>query len=744
MSNALQKILSDAAPREKALPAFGTRQGGYSGAGFGGFGALSSMGMNTLRGYTSWSYACINRIAAAVATTRYVVYNDARNTKQSERQEVGVDHWLVKLLNDPCEGLSLYELKNYSSKWFGLNGNSYLYAHRPNGAKYPESFWPLASNRVQVVLGDKEGDSPIKGYLYHAANGEKWGIAAEDMIHPKNPEPTEGTPFIGASQMLAAMAAVNVDIATSEFMWRYLQNDALPAFAVIHPETMDDDAFETFKARFNETFQGVNNAGKWALLEDNMQIAPISSNGRLQEMQAMDLSNRDRICIVFGVPEPYLTGKHQNKATAETVREEFYMNAVAPVNRAFCDALTSYARRIEPGTVVDFERYRYEDPAEVRAERESWNKMGVDVNRLLLEAGKEPLPDEEKPNELRTTVGGAAGVLDMQTAYGQGLIPRDAAIANAVLVFGFDEAEAYRLFPPIKTPAPAPAAASAPTASLEASKSPVVTSKGFVALPVHEIDEDALRALWKRYDDLSESGADRIKAPLVKVTERLADHVLGKFDKAYPGGITKDGIEASELFDVKEWKRLYAQATDPAVRRHLLRIAAEAMADVGATFADNEGAFNRRLGEAMTESTAKITTTVDTAHAELTALLKEHKGRPVAETRDAIMKRFEHYSKAGAENVARTTSAFTTGRAQTDAWKTLEEEDDEIIKIERVWLTRRGGKVRPSHAALDGTVASEEGFTVDGVTLAHPGAGEKADLACGCRCVLRGRVKRKG
>jgi hypothetical protein len=174
-----------------------------------------------------------------------------------------------------------------------------------------------------------------------------------------------------------------------------------------------------------------------------------------------------------------------------------------------------------------------------------------------------------------------------------------------------------------------------------------------------------------------------------------------------------------------------------------LRIAAQAMRDVGADFDDHDGPFNRRLSDAMEESTAKITTTVDTAHDELTALLKEYKGRPVSETREAIRARFDHYSKAGAENVARTTSAFTTGRAQTDAWRTLEEEDDEIVRIERVWLTRRDGRVRPSHAALDGTVATEEGFEVEGVKLAHPGAGDVASSVCNCRCVLRGRVVRR-
>ncbi len=57
-------------------------------------------------------------------------------------------------------------------------------------------------------------------------------------------------------------------------------------------------------------------------------------------------------------------------------------------------------------------------------------------------------------NDLRATVGGSAQVLALQEAYYSGGLPREAAIANAQLIFGFSEDEAGQLFPETAPDAP--------------------------------------------------------------------------------------------------------------------------------------------------------------------------------------------------------------------------------------------------------------------------------------------------
>lgn len=57
-------------------------------------------------------------------------------------------------------------------------------------------------------------------------------------------------------------------------------------------------------------------------------------------------------------------------------------------------------------------------------------------------------------NELRSTVGGSTALTALQTAYYARGIPRDAALNNAKLIFGFDDTEADQLFPELPPDAP--------------------------------------------------------------------------------------------------------------------------------------------------------------------------------------------------------------------------------------------------------------------------------------------------
>jgi phage gp29-like protein len=65
-------------------------------------------------------------------------------------------------------------------------------------------------------------------------------------------------------------------------------------------------------------------------------------------------------------------------------------------------------------------------------------------------------------NELRASVGGSQALLSLQQAVYAGEVPREAAIANAQLLFGFDPMEAQLLFPDVMPEATAAADPNAP------------------------------------------------------------------------------------------------------------------------------------------------------------------------------------------------------------------------------------------------------------------------------------------
>lgn len=726
-------------------------QGKRNGSSLSPYGGLNhtlfgNRSVDTLQYYVSWSYACINRLAWGGASRQLVAYQEGVQDGQLDSQELKYDHWLSRLLRYPNKQLSTTAVWLLGYKWLLLNGNCYFWVEK-DAKGMPEALWPLPANRVQILLG-AVGQSPIAGYRFLRTDGRQFDIPAEEILHVAEPEPSEISPFIGASRMLAAMDAVQVDRETMAYLSRYFHNDALPAFVVQHPERMDDPQFETWKNRFNETFQGSGNAGKWAFLEDNMQITPIASNGRQQELQQMDLINRDRICIVFGVPEPYLTGKHQNKATSETVRTEFYNLGVHPLVELFTQALTRYARRIDETLVIDFNRYQYQDPVDERAEKELNVRLGIKTaEEYRLEEGLEPLPPAAISNELRTTVGGVTAMQTLLIAYGAGQVERSAAIATAVIVYGLTSEEAGRIFSERATPKPVaetesqPSEANSLTANAEGTTEAAQKVLRAKAIGEDATTEKALYAYWKRYDGITEGGAVALESAIAKAYKKLEREVLANIVDTK--SLTRDVITAEPLFDEKLFTELLTDLTEEPLRQLLARVGEEVFDEARINYADHESSYTQRLAEVTTESTGKITTSVGTVKLDLQKLLREHWGRPATELKSLIQERFSHYTDAGAKRIARTTATFATGAAQKTASTTLVEEVDTIESVQRLWLPQVGGNRRPEHQLAAGQAENEQGlFFVGGEWLRWPGDGS-AKNSIQCDCVTRLRIKRK-
>lgn len=728
---------------QKAKPKRETENPAFIGAGLGGH-AQYGMSRDNLALYSSWSWACIDKIAENLSSLD-VSITTTKGRDKDVREDVPADHWLTKLIEDPNPEFEPSAIWSLAARWFLINGNAYLYTPT-YGEKTPQEIWVLPSNRVSVIPGGK-GDPLVKGYIYYH-EGQRFGIDASEVIHWKflDPSSDQNTSFFqGRSPINAAHRAIEVDFNNQEFQARYLRNDALPAFVVTTDEQFDPNKMEAFKALWNETFLGATKAGKWGMLHPGMDIKVLPSNGRLEEMTLLDDMNRRRVCAIWGVSEMILTGDFNARATSETVYSEFHRGTVAPKAKRLAEAITRHARRYEfdTGLSVKFLPYQYIDPAEQRAERESWNQMGVPVNTLLEEAGKEPLPAEEEPNELRSTVGGAAGLQALQIAYSMGQVSREAVLANAEIMYGFEPSEAARLFPQaLPTPTPTETIQVEEEIAEEEVDEPAPQAKQYRSIrrtPTEE-KEAVLYAYWKRYDTLAEKSADILKGQVAKGFKELEKAVLASIPEK---GYTQKKESDTELFDIKEWEARFAELTSEEIARLLIRIAAEAMEDLGSNLDDYEDSFSKKSKDALTESTSKITTTVGTAHKELEELLKANRREPPEKVRELIQNKFNHYTKAGAERVARTTATFTTNRSQQDAWETLEEEDETIERIDRIWLTQGDGKVRPSHSAANGQVADKDGnFHVGGSTMSHPGAGGSGAEAVNCRCVTRPRIRR--
>lgn len=93
--------------------------------------------------------------------------------------------------------------------------------------------------------------------------------------------------------------------------------------------------------------------------------------------------------------------------------------------------------------------------------------------------------------------------------------------------------------------------------------------------------------------------------------------------------------------------------------------------------------------------------------------------------------------------IARTETTRHSNRAAVDSFKKAEETG---LKIEKMWLSARDGKVRDAHkpqaaGGLDGQTVPVDGvFTYQSSTTEHPGGFGIAAQDINCRCTVVAKV----
>lgn len=92
-----------------------------------------------------------------------------------------------------------------------------------------------------------------------------------------------------------------------------------------------------------------------------------------------------------------------------------------------------------------------------------------------------------------------------------------------------------------------------------------------------------------------------------------------------------------------------------------------------------------------------------------------------------------------AMRIARTEGARAATEGQVSAY---DEAEARGVEIDRIWVASLDGRTRPTHGALDGQVADDEGlFHSQGMSAEGPGMWGDASMDINCRCTVRAEVK---
>jgi HK97 family phage portal protein len=265
--------------------------------------------------------ACIQAIADAVAMLPLKVY---RKLGDAGRELVS-DHPVARLFDGSVNAhLVAAEWLELIVSHALLRGNAYSEIIR-DGRGAPVELIPLHPDLVNVVR--IVGSHRIAYDVASPDAGPQRRVMSEDMFHLRD-RSDDG--IIGRSRLSRARDAFGNAIAAETYASSTFANGASFSGLIIHPTQIGEDAHKRLSESL-AAFKGSGNAGKLALLEEDMKFESMSA--KPDEAQALESRrfNVDSVCSIFKVPPPvigHLEGS--NYSSLQEVHRMFARNGVQP------------------------------------------------------------------------------------------------------------------------------------------------------------------------------------------------------------------------------------------------------------------------------------------------------------------------------------------------------------------------------------------------------------------------------
>lgn len=324
---------------------------------------------------------------------RWKLAKEAVRKKRMAEQE---DHVLVQLLASPNDFQDGFEFQKLADLYYTLIGEVFIAVQRVG--KFPVALWLIPPFAVRALprLSD-----PADKRVYFVTFGRLSGtIAADDMIHIRNPDPRDplgrgtGVGFALGDELETAEYA-------ARFIKAFLYNFGVPA-AVLGVEGADPSQLMTnpqVKAwieSINREHKGPENAGKTMLLPGKVTLQKMGNTFEEMELQKAREFEERFTRRTMGVP-PEIMGDTatSNVASARAAKQIFAEDVVTPHMEVFRRAYQhKLMPQLDPNGVLEFD-------SPIPADREHELKVAVAapwsraVNEWRELQGLEPDPQFE-------------------------------------------------------------------------------------------------------------------------------------------------------------------------------------------------------------------------------------------------------------------------------------------------------------------------------------------------------------
>ena len=265
-------------------------------------------------------YACVRVLAESIASLPLFLYETGSTEK-------AVGHPLFTVLHDlPNPELTSYELRELFMVHLALWGNSYSEIVRDSSGKVRE-IWPLNPARVTPTRSGKQ-----IVYVYDDPTVKP--LPASKVLHIR------GLGFDGMqgySIINVGKEAIGLALATEGYGARLFSQDATPKGVLNHPGKLSTAARENITNSWQETYAGLSNAHRTALLEEGLTWQSIGIPPEDAQFLQTRKYQLNEIARLFGVP-PHMIGDME-RATNSNIEHQ----SISYVRHT----LTPWAKRIE-------------------------------------------------------------------------------------------------------------------------------------------------------------------------------------------------------------------------------------------------------------------------------------------------------------------------------------------------------------------------------------------------------------
>lgn len=152
------------------------------------------------------------------------------------------------------------------------------------------------------VTVEQNRDWTLK-FKYQPPDGTPQQIPASDMFRISG---LSLNGYQGLARTKVAKEAIGLALAAERSAAKMFTNGVRAGGTLQHPQKLSDEAYNRLKASFNEQYAGVENAGRWIILEEGGQAVPMSySSAETQNIETRHMGVEE-IARVFGTPRPLL------------------------------------------------------------------------------------------------------------------------------------------------------------------------------------------------------------------------------------------------------------------------------------------------------------------------------------------------------------------------------------------------------------------------------------------------------